>query len=291
MHTYLRAIGFSKLKNREELDKLFGIVMTPPNLKQIHNVNDTEDFVEISRDFCDGMGIKVRGTYDEKGFFHLEHYFPYLTGRIVSTRDEVSVTKKVDNTAYSAMCDDLRFGVSLIFYLQNAIDFIKSYTRVKNNIFNVELSALSIEGKIILPVDKSKKSLEMRDTERNNRNQLIAEAKKGNQEAIDSLTIEDIDTYAMISRRAKFEDIYSIVDTTFFPYGAESDNYSIIGTIMDWRLLTNAYSQEEVYELVIECNELMFTVCINKADLYGEPMSGARFKGIIWLQGRVEFNE
>ncbi|MCR5607904.1 MAG: DUF3881 family protein [Lachnospiraceae bacterium] len=289
MHTYLRAIGFSRIKKRTELDEILGIVMTNPTLKNIHKVNDTEEFVEMFCDFSDFYGVCVRGSYDEKGFFHMDHYFPYLNGYIVSLHDEVSINKKVDTIAYSGLCDDLRFGVSIIFYLQNAVNYIESYAHVRDNIFNVTLVGLSIDGKIILPVDKSKKSTKARDNEKNNRNRLIAEAKQGNQEAIDSLTIEDIDTYAMVSRRAKHEDVYSIVDTTFFPYGAESDNYSIIGTILGIKLIENGYTKEQVYILDIECNELAITVCINKDDLYGEPMVGARFKGIIWLQGYVEF--
>jgi len=123
------------------------------------------------------------------------------------------------------------------------------------------------------------------------RNNLIAEAKKGNQEAIDSLTIDDLDTYAMISRRAKKEDIYSIVDTTFIPFGSESDNYSIIASIAEVNLLQNRMTGEEMYDMQLICNELSFRLCINKKDLLGEPMVGRRFKGNIWMQGSVLFSE
>ena len=59
----------------------------------------------------------------------------------------------------------------------------------------------------------------------------VKEAKNGDMDAIESLTLEDIDLYSIISRRAMTEDIYSIVDTSFMPYGVESDQYSIIGHI------------------------------------------------------------
>ena len=45
--------------------------------------------------------------------------------------------------------------------------------------------------------------------------------------AIENLTLEDIDTYSMLSRRIANEDILSIVDSYFMPYGIESDQYSI----------------------------------------------------------------
>ena len=119
---------------------------------------------------------------------------------------------------------------------------------------------------------------------------LIMEARKGNQDAIDSLTIEDIDTFAMISRRAAKEDLYSLVETTFIPYGSESDNYSIVGTILGMRLVRNMYTNEEVYLLELDCNQVIFDVCINKNDLFGVPEVGRRFKGTIWMQGRIDFS-
>ena len=47
---------------------------------------------------------------------------------------------------------------------------------------------------------------------------------------------------------------------------------------------------EELYLLVIESNDVVFEVCINKNNLLGEPLVGRRFKGTIWLQGTVNFD-
>lgn len=64
--------------------------------------------------------------------------------------------------------------------------------------------------------------------------QLIKQAKEGDQDAIDSLTLDEMDLSSQIRRRIKTEDLYSIVETTFVPYGSESDNYMVIGTIINW---------------------------------------------------------
>ena len=72
------------------------------------------------------MGIALRGEYDENDKFHIEHYFPYYSANVVSTNDLVMINKRVDTDAYTGMCDDYRLGVSLIFYLQNAIDYMKA---------------------------------------------------------------------------------------------------------------------------------------------------------------------
>ena len=41
----------------------------------------------------------------------------------------------------------------------------------------------------------------------------------------------------------------------------------------------------------LECNEMDFNVCINQKDLLVEPEAGRRFKGVIWLQGYINFME
>ena len=98
-----------------------------------------------------------------------------------------------------------------------------------------------------------------------------------------------MDTYTIISRKIQKEDVFSLVDTYFMPYGVECDHYSILGEIMDCKMIRNLYTEEEVYEMKINCNEVILQVAINKEDLFGEPMVARRFKGVIWLQGYINF--
>ena len=147
--------------------------------------------------------------------------------------------------------------------------------------------ALSTDGKIILGIDKDEEQLRMEKKGQRNRNRLIAAAKEGDADAIENLTLEDIDLYSSISKRAKNEDLYSIVDSCFIPYGINSEQYSIIGTIQDIHILKNPVSEEELYQLLVEVNDIPVDILINAADLVGEPAIGRRFKGSIWIQGYV----
>ncbi|MEG2440478.1 MAG: DUF3881 family protein [Acetivibrio sp.] len=292
MHSYLRAVGFSHVTSRAELEKIVGIVMDKPSEKYISKISRIEAITEIKKEFAEGIGVAIRGIYDEKGFFHLEHYFPYFTAKQVTTKEDIVINKRVDTDAYTGMCDDVRLGVSLIFYLQNSIEYIESNGKEgSSRIMPLILTGLSIEGKVLLGIETNEKKMKNHQAETKQRSNLIAEARAGNQDAIDSLTIDDIDLYAMISRRAKTEDIYSIVETSFVPYGSESDNYSIVGSILSWKLVKNVMTGEEIFEILLNCNGLCFPICINKQDLLGEPMVGRRFKGNIWMQGKVDFNE
>lgn len=293
MHSYLRAIGFSEVNNRQELNKLIEKIIEQPSRVRSVKRDNNSSFTEISMEFSEGIGLALRGETDEMGNFHMEHYYPYIYGNIISSREEVSINKRVDTEAYTGMCDDYRLGVSLIFYLQNVIEYLekKNQNMPMGTPFPISLAALSLEGKVLLPIEMSEVQVRNISAEIKKRNNLIAEAKKGNQEAIDSLTIDDLDTYAMISRRAKKEDIYSIVDTTFIPFGSESDNYSIIASIAEVNLIQNRMTGEELYDMQLICNDLNFRLCINKKDLLGEPLVGRRFKGNIWMQGSVLFSD
>ncbi len=290
MHSYLRAIGFSEVIDRMELERLLGIIMEQPTEKKTYNMPNNKVFIEVSKMFSKQMGITIRGETDSEGKFYMEHYFPYFKSQYMSTKEETSIIKRVDTEAYTGMCDDIRLGVSLIFYLQNVVDYLTDGKNQTDRLLPIYLTALSISGKIILPMEFDEKLAKNNSADVQYRRQLIAEAKKGNQEAIDSLTIDDIDMYAMISRRAKVEDIYTIVETSFTPYGSESDNYTILGTIVDMDVLVNEYTGEEVYSLMISSNDVIFQVAINKKDLLGEPTVGRRFKGNVWLQGNIDFN-
>lgn len=77
-----------------------------------------------------------------------------------------------------------------------------------------------------------------------NRNKLLAAARQGDEDAIETLTLEDMDMYTTISRKIQKNDIFSLVDTYFMPYGVECDQYSVLGEITEFRLVTNDITGE-----------------------------------------------
>ena len=203
------------------------------------------------------------------------------------------VERQAEKECYMGACDDNRIGVTMIFYIQNMVEYLKKLKKATGNRLKstLTLSALSTEGKILFSVNKDQKSVEQGRENSRNRSRLIEKAKKGDEDAMESLTLEDMDTYTMISSRLANEDVFSIVDTYFMPYGMECDKYSVLGEILELETRTNRESGEEVYVMRLLCNELEFDVCINKKDLFGEPAPGRRFKGSVWLQGHINFTE
>ena len=140
----------------------------------------------------------------------------------------------------------------------------------------------------MLPIIKSEKQILENEKTTQTRNHLIAAAREGDEDAIESLTLEDIDTYSMLSRRIVNEDIFSIVDTSFMPYGIESDQYAVLGEILNVSQTTNRITDQKIYTITIDTNDLIYDICINEDDMLGVPEVGRRFKGKIWLQGMVK---
>ena len=293
MHSFLRSIGFSKIKKKKEIDALIQDVILHPDRKTISEDDEGNVYAELSKDYGEFIGIAVRGEYTEDETFEADYFYPYFCGSQISTYEKVDIEKHAEKDSYAGICDEVKVGVTLIFYLQNVMEYLNKEKRRNIDVFETttSLSALSGFGKILLPVVKEKCKSKTDEKLTRERNHLIAAAREGDEEAMESLTLEDIDTYSMISRRIMHEDILTIVNSYFMPYGIESDQYNVLGEILDFHTVQNNTTHEEMYILTIDCNDLIFDVCINKEDVLGEPAVGRRFNGVVWMQGNINYKD
>ena len=233
MHKFMRAIGFSEYTDRKKLKELLVDVIMNSD-KRGYTMNQEDVMLgEFCKNFADNMGIAVCGEFDENDKFIYDYYYPYLIGNGITSYEDVSVERHAAKDSYSGVCDDMKVGISLIFYLRNRIPYVKAQATGKLPIrgTTVTFSGLSVSGSIIMPILKNEEEKERVKKNSANRNNLLAAARKGDEDAIETLTLEDMDMYTTISRRIQNEDIFSLVDTYFMPYGVECDQYSIIGEI------------------------------------------------------------
>lgn len=210
---------------------------------------------------------------------------------VVTSYADVSVERRIDREAYVGICEDTKVGINLVFYLQNMMEYLRERQLGGRSIkySSVTLSGLCNEGTILLPVLKSKEQEREQQEDVHNRMLLLSAAKSGDPQAIESLTLDDIDTYSKVSRRLISEDVFTIVDTYIMPYGIECDRYSIMGEILEYRLTRNEITREDICIMKLDVNGLLFDVCVPKREVMGEPAVGRRFKGNVWLQGRINF--
>lgn len=293
MHKYLRAIGFSDYKNRGKMKELIADIVLNGTTRSYTTNQDDILLGEFCKDFGDGIGIAVCGEFDDNDKFIYDYYYPYLRGTGITSEEDVSIERHAAKESYAGICDDIKVGVSIIFYLQNMIPYVKAQACKNLPVrgTTLTLSALSLQGMVMMPIKKDENQKRRIQKDSRNRTNLIAAARAGDEDAIETLTLEDMDIYTTISKKIHKEDVFSLVDTYFMPYGVECDQYSILGEITDCHMITNTLTGEKVYQMTVYCNELSFDLCINAEDLFGEPQVGRRFKGTIWLQGYINFPE
>lgn len=291
MHKYLSAIGFSSLKNRKDFERLVQLCAVEATERAYTSNGDDTMFTQFNKEFAPGLGLTVCGEYDENNSFLYDYAYPYIKGTGITTTEDLSVERHSDKESYAGVCDDINVGVSLIFFLQNIIPYIraKNTDTLPVRGTTLTLSALSVKGSIMMPIMKDEKRKQKASKEKINRTRLMEAARNGNEDAMESLTLDDMDMYTTLTKRIQTEDIYTIVETSFMPYGVECDQYSILGEIMACELVTNNVTSERIWKMTVTCNELVFDLCINENDLFGEPEVGRRFKGVIWLQGYINF--
>ncbi|MCQ2081448.1 MAG: DUF3881 family protein [Lachnospiraceae bacterium] len=290
MHKFMRAIGFSKL-NRKETQRLVTDVIVDAGVRSYTSLDGDNVIACFSKEVAPGIGLTVVGEFDEDDQFSYDYYFPFVEATNVSTEEDVNIERHIATESYAGVFEDPRMGISVIFYLQNMIPYIKAMRNDELPMQGVtlSLSALALDGTILMPLKKTAKDIVNNHQATKSREKLVLAARLGDEDAIENLTLNDMDTYTTIAQKIQKEDVFTLVDTYFMPYGAECDQYSILGEILEVQSVTNSITHEELYHMSLLCNDMIMKVCINKEDVFGEPAIGRRFKGNIWLQGKINF--
>lgn len=285
MQNFIRSIGFSMYKKKTEIRELLDNIQSE-NIasSKIVVTPDKERLWEIRKDFSPSLGICIHGYLENIGSYVREGYYPYIKSTSTSSESNCIVERHIDDISYSGMLEDNNLGMSLIFRLSNSFDYLEN---IQSKIKSTDLFGFCVDGKILLPIKKTVSQMELSKQKLLNKNILLDAANNGDEDAIEALTSDELILYATLNTRIQNEDLYSIVDTVFMPYGMETDMYSILGNILDVSEEVNILTGEVITLLKVECNEMIVTVAIKSSDLQGEPKVGRRFKGNIWVHGNI----
>lgn len=302
LHTYLSAVGYEILTRQSEIAAVIeGFVDDAVRENRIETDDNNplpEGFFEAQvrqRLLCDTLGndvgaVVIRGLYNpEKNIFDIQFYYPEIRGKSYdSVTTDVELERERDRDAYLVHCNSIGSELEPIFFLSNSFEFVKENGRIENlKNCSVVFGGLAVEGKIILPINKTDEQISKQHNYFSKRIGLVEETKCGNEEAASRLAMMDYDAIADICRRVQNTDLYSVVDSSFVPSGMECDTYKVVGNILYCELLTNPVTGGQVYYMDLECNNEHISIAINAANLQGIPMEGFRFVGRVWLQGRI----
>ena len=210
MHQYLKAIGFENIQTRKDLKKLLKEVEENFTHQTIVSYRPGADFCEFQKEFGQDVGLALCGELDDEGLFGAAYYFPFFEGIGGSTYAEIDVQRKIEKEQYVGLCEDSKIGISLIFTLQNGVEYMreKQAGLAKDVQTSVTFSGLEQGGKILLPVNKNEQQILNEKRASDTRRELMNAARKGDQAAIETLTFEDIDHYSKLSKRLTNEEVY-----------------------------------------------------------------------------------
>lgn len=294
MHAYMRAIGLSEGKiNENDIELICESVYDEyDHMESVLEDEKKVTFMELSKEFGRGIGLKVLGEQDGLGF-HRTSYFPYVKCADEGSDGSVGIQAKTNGDSFIGVCNDGRVGAPLIFSLQNPGVYLRGRKEDPSSEYRVTttFAALSLQGRIILPAkSKAERMAQGMSDWAMERQDTVELAKMGDEKALQMVTLQNLDLYSMVQQRlSEGEDIFSIVDTYFIPYGMESDQYHMLANIDRVVPVYSMITREMVWKMDVECSGLRFTLCINADDLEGYPSGGMRFRGDIWLQGNINF--
>lgn len=294
MHGLMRAVGFRYVSGKKELENILKDIAETGEVHKVISVNNEgENVAEIRKYYSPNMGVVLHGYYNDENEFVREYYFPFIVNDKYSHIADITLNRHMGKTSFAGSCDDLQAGITTIFYLQNGMEFIEHLLNSKYSTVHAPISfaGLSNSGTILLPINKSKQQIKLQRMANQIHRKWVNEAKRGDESAIENLTMEDYDLYSQAVKRVRKDDLLTVVDSSFMPYGVECDHYMIIGEIMAVEKIKNNVSDEEIYYLTLNSNDIELSIAINDSDLTGEPLVGRRFKGSVWLQGIVDFNK
>ena len=288
MNQFMRAVGFSEYKTNKKLNQIFETASKKPDVYVEYTNREKDTVFELTKMAGDGFGLTWLGT-KEDGELLCEYCYPFLKGKKYFSKADVSLEERAMGNIYNAAFEDFRVGVFIIFFVQNGIEYFgmqKESDKETPRII-MALSGLALNGTILLPLAFSEEEQQRRTREQKKRIRLLTAARKGDEKAMESLAYQDMDIYTRVSKRILTEDVFSIVETSFIPYGMECDQYSIVADIVSVKEAVNLFTKEKIWKLRLNYNGIYIDICINQQDLMGEPKEGRRFKGNIWLQGRL----
>lgn len=294
MHTFMESIGLAELKTSRDLETLMENTNFKYDKEQYFQNENGSLCALYEKPMGSGMAIQFVGEFDDGKVIHPEYIIPVYKGSALSLEASCDYDKRAESDSYVAACEVPDLGSTVIFYMNNMAEFrneVGDYTPGYEDgpDRKIYLSGLAKEGTVLLPVYKTEKDEEEYAKKITRRGRLVRDARDGDESAMETLSEEEMNEYQIVTMRLEEEDVLSIVDNCFLPYGLECDQYSIIGTIGSLNRVKNPYSGETVVLMDVEVCNVVISVCINADRLVGEPKPGRRFRGLIWLQGTIDF--
>ena len=122
MNLYIKAIGFEQVDSDFEEQMIHAGILDSLEKGLVIKNNELNRGAVIVR-ISESTGLYIYGRFKDKEFIY-EYYFPFVIGRTRCDNDEITIERHLDKESYAVVCDESKTGVTLIFYLQNVMDYL-----------------------------------------------------------------------------------------------------------------------------------------------------------------------
>lgn len=289
MDTPLKAIGYSQIKVEKDVYDIIPTIIENPT-KQVEMVkNKNEKVIEYFKKVAEHTYVMVRAAITKnKGEpkITLQQCDPYIEATVdLEVQDIETECLDEDNTFFVA-CEHIDTGMQIIFLMENVIEYLEGIKKGKV-IKRINIAGLASEGTIILPIEKDEEEERLEKEEREKLKLILQRAKEGDEEAQAILDQEEEEIDKQLKERLREEDFLSVMSGYFICDEFAEPIYEILGEIKEVSTRINNQTQEQMYVLTLDVNDMPLEVVINTAELIGMPSPGMRFMGTCWLQGQV----
>lgn len=294
MNELFPSIGFSNVKTKKDERKLCDWVLERPDRFRVVNHPDGRYIGVAEREIGGQAMLVVVGETDDNGEIQPDYCFPYIqTAQSVNDASKMQIPIDYEPLSYrdgfSGICDGFPTGGSLVFQVKNIADAYVEEVKTGGEpgaFSDAVISMLVSDATVILPLPVGKKEKVIGAG--GIADMFLEKGKLPTPEELTQIAEKEAKRYERAFKRAQNEDILSVVESFFMPYGVEADRYYFMGTIEARGLFMNVLTGEKFYRMVVQANEVRFTMAVNELDLLGVPEVGYRIKGHGVLLGELK---
>ena len=88
MDTYLRSVGFTRVRTQNQMKLLGEYIFQNPDWRYIQSKNCSNVSLDYYKEYADNMGISIKGVIDNNEKVNIQKVNPFFfTGNIVDVED------------------------------------------------------------------------------------------------------------------------------------------------------------------------------------------------------------
>ncbi len=278
MIDFLSMLDVEYADDKRMIDDFITDLLAEKDLYKEWSNSDFEKIIDVKRRYTEDVSILIRSTLNTENALDVRLFIVSAEHGSFNRSENVRVSYNSDNIVAVAYTESEKTGTPINFVVNNVEEYEEA-VNYESKVSGVYLSAFSSDAMIVLPIDEEESEAAIESGE-----DMVNKVLGG-----DATDDDFLDDMTMIRELLKTEDVLSVLEVYFFPIQDFDTMYSALGTILEVDKARIRYSENFLYKLKIRTMGLVIDVFVNEKNLLGEPSVGMRFKGNIWLHGRIAF--